>query len=239
MFLSIRRLRALVLSLGLLPALAASAVAQAAPASAPGPRLLLKTGLRLTHLVYLSDARSWQLQLPLSCGLEYRLHSRFSTYAQAEADISTGRAPRGRRHSPAFAMPGTSLSLGARYYFNQPGPAQTSFEPWGNYVALETSAAFAQPNARRGRPGRGLGAGRITPALFVLCGMQHRGPSQRLLYDLNAGLGVEAPTAYTVEAGRHPSWDVAAQVNLRVYLANRQRKAKTSPATPKRQKGCP
>jgi hypothetical protein len=70
--------------------------------------------------------------------------------------------------------------------------------------------------------------GRITPALFVLCGTQHRGPGRRLLYDLNAGLGIEAPPAYSAEANTRPPWDVAAQINLRVYVANQRHPAKTS-----------
>ncbi|MBH8558588.1 hypothetical protein I7X13_11055 [Hymenobacter sp. BT442] len=208
-------------------------LAQTAPAavpssSVPSPRLLLKSGLRLTHLFYLPDARSWQLLLPVSFGLEYRLYPRFSAYAQAEADISAGRAPRGRRGAPLLPTPGTSVGMGARYYFNQPSTSQSSSEPWGNYVALEASAELAQLSSRRGRRGRGLSVGRVTPALFALCGTQHRGPGRRLLYDLNAGLGIEAPPAYSAEAGTRPPWDVAAQVNLRVYLANQRHAARTS-----------
>ena len=72
--------------------------------------------------------------------------------------------------------------------------------------------------------------GRVTPALFALCGTQHRGPGRRLLYDLNAGLGIEAHPAYTAEAAL--PWDVAAQVNLRVYIANQRHAAKKT-ASPK------
>lgn len=224
------QLRALILNLSLLPALATATMAQPAPvpASAASPRLLLKSGLRLTHLVYLPGARSWQLLLPLSFGLEYRLHSRFSAYAQAEADVSAGRAPRGRRGA-MLLTPGASIGLGARCYFNHPTAAPASTEPWGNYVALEASAAFAQPGSRRGR---GSNVGRITPALFAFCGTQHRGPGRRLLYDLNAGLGIEAPPTYSAEAAIHPPWNVAAQVNLRVYVANRHRQARISRPQP-------
>ncbi|MGY3088218.1 hypothetical protein ACVWYF_001251 [Hymenobacter sp. UYAg731] len=208
------------------PALAQTAVIPAPPVAAASPKLLLKSGLRLTHLFYLPDARSWQLLLPLSFGLEYRLRPRFSAYAQAEADVSAGRAPRGRRSSSLLPTPGTSLGLGARYYFNQSSTAQASAEPWGNYVALEASTELDQISSRRGRRGRGLNVGRVTPALFALCGTQHRGPGHRLLYDLNAGLGIEAPPAYSAEAGTRPPWDVAAQINLRVYLANQRHAAK-------------
>ncbi|MDB5270952.1 MAG: hypothetical protein JWP58_3992 [Hymenobacter sp.] len=216
-------LRVFALGVGLLPALTAPAQAQTAlpatpPAPVPSPKLLLKSGLRLTHLFYLPDARSWQLLLPLSLGLEYRLSPRFSAYTQAETDISAGRAPRGRRGFPLLPTPGTSVSLGARYYFNQPTASLASPEPWGNYLALEASTELAQISSRRGRRGRGVG--RVTPALFVLCGTQHRSPGHRLLFDLNAGLGIEALPAYSTDAGTRPPWDVAAQVNLRVYLAN-------------------
>lgn len=231
MLLLAQRLRIFALGIGLLPALATPARAQmalpaASPASVPGPKLLLKSGLRLTHLFYLPDARSWQLLLPLSFGLEYRLRPQFSAYAQAETDISAGRAPRGRRGAVLLPTPGTSLSLGGRYYFNQPAAAQASSEPWGNYVALEASTELTQISSRRGRRGRGLSVGRVTPALFALCGTQHRGPGRHLLYDLNAGLGIEAPPAYAAEAGTRPPWDVAAQVNLRVYVANQHHAAK-------------
>ena len=228
--LSARWLRILALSLGLLPALAVTARAQPAtpPVSDSSPKLLLKSGLRLTHLFYLPDARSWQLLLPISFGLEYRLRPRLSAYAQAEADISAGRAARGRRGSPLLPTPSTGISLGARYYFNQPAASQTSPEPWGNYLALEASTELAQISSRRGRRGRGLSVGRVTPALFVLCGTQHRGPGRRLLYDLNAGLGIEAPPAYSAEAATRPPWDVAAQLNLRVYFVNQRHTAKNS-----------
>ena len=233
MLLIAHRLRVFMLGMGLLPGLAVTAQAQTGPSVAPpasdsSPRLLLKSGLRLTHLFYLPDARSWQLMLPISFGFEYRLCPRLSAYAQAEADISAGRAPRGRRGSSLLPTPGTSVSLGARYYFNKPGASQSSPEPWGNYMALEASTTLTQLSARRGRRGRSLGVGHVTPALFALCGMQHRGPGRRCLYDLNAGLGIEAPPAYTAEAGTRPPWDVAAQVNLRVYIANQRHAAKPS-----------
>ena len=123
-----RWLRVLALSTGLLPTLASPALAQTFPVSAPpiadfSPRLLLKSGLRLTHLFYLPDARSWQLLLSLSFGPGYRLSTRLSAHVQAEADISAGRAARGRRGSPLLPTPSTGVSLGARYYFNQPNPA--------------------------------------------------------------------------------------------------------------------
>jgi hypothetical protein len=221
-----RPLRVFALSTGLLlSGLQGQVLAQAAPAASP--KLLVKAGLRLNHLFYLPDGRNWQLVLPASLGLEYRLKPRFSLYAQAEADVSAGRRPRGRRGALTLPTSSTSLSLGGRYYFNQPianGLPHKDAEPWGNYVALEFSTDLAS-TARRGRRGRSLTPGQGTPAVFALCGTQHRGPGRRLLYDLNAGLGIEAPS-YAAEPKAPRAWDVAAQVNLRVCLVNQRPKSK-------------
>ena len=226
-----RILKFLTATAGLLTALATAVHAQTSTVPVtvttplPYPRLLLKAGLRLTHLFYLPDARSWQLVLPSSMGVEYRLAPRFSLYLQAEADISAGRAGRGRRTT--LPTPTTDLSMGVRYYFNQPGPASSQASPkaeaWGNYLALESSAELTQGN-RRGRQARGSGS--ITPALFALCGTQHSGPGHRLLYDLSAGLGLQAPSSSTTESTVSRPWDVAAQVNLRVYFVNHRRAPK-------------
>lgn len=203
-----------------------------APTNAPvsAPKFLFKSGLRLTHLFYLPDYRSWQLVLPISFGVEYRFRPGVSLLVQAEADIPAGRAPRGRRGSIFSPTPGASLGLGGRYYFNHarlryPGaPA----ECWGNYLALETNtnlSAVGRP--RGGASGRGQGIlVRFTPSLFVLLGGQHAMPGRRLLYDLNAGLGVEAPPPYLIDPGMSTSWNVAAQLNLWVYLVNRRRAAR-------------
>ncbi|WP_201987690.1 hypothetical protein [Hymenobacter rubidus] len=193
----------------------AAAVAVEAPVP---PRLLVKAGLRLSHLFYQPNGRSWQLILPSSFGCEYRLRPQVSLYAQLEADISAGRAQRGRRNAATLPTPTSDLSFGARYYFNQPVP-RPSAERWGNYVAFEAEAELSQLGQRgRGRQARGLL--RFTPGVFALCGTQHRGPGRRLIYDLNAGLGLQAPPPYTVEAPTRPAWDVAAQVGLRVLLVN-------------------
>ncbi|MBF9142704.1 hypothetical protein [Hymenobacter properus] len=226
----VRTLKLFTFSISLLSGpLATAAVLPAAevPPTPPGtPRLLLKGGLRLNHLFYLPDQQSWQLVLPSSLGLEYRFTPRFSLYSQLEADLSAGRAPRGRRRAQ-LPTTSTDFALGARYYFNQPaaGSAAAHPEPWGNYLALESSAELAQIG-RGGRRGHNLTVGRVTPALFVLCGTQHGGPGRHLLYDLNAGLGIVAPPAYAAEAKVSPPWTVASQVNLRVYLVNHQRPPK-------------
>lgn len=226
LFQSFRLLRIFALSAGLLSlGQSGAALAQSSPAASP--KLLFKAGLRLNHLFYLPDGRNWQLVLPSSLGLEYRLQPQFSVYAQAEADVSAGRGPRGRRGSISLPTSSTGLSLGTRYYFNQPiitNGLPGKAEAWGNYVALEFSAELTQAS-RRGRRGRGPNAGQVTPAVFAFCGTQHRGPGQRLLYDLNAGLGIEAPR-YNAEPTKPRPWDVAAQVNLRVYFINHHRAAK-------------
>lgn len=186
------------------------------PAAPTQPRLLLKAGMRLTHLFCLpGSSGTWQLVLPSSFGVEYRFRPHFSLYALAEADISAGRAPRGRRGATALPTPTIDVSVGTRYYFNE----ASSANPWGNYLALEGSAELSQL-AVRGRGRKARPTARFTPGVFVLCGTQHRGPGRRLLYDLNAGLGIQAPPAYTTDAAVRPPWDVAAQLNLRVYLVN-------------------
>ncbi|MDQ2793954.1 MAG: hypothetical protein M3Y12_08100 [Bacteroidota bacterium] len=57
--------------------------------------------------------------------------------------------------------------------------------------------------------------------MFALVGTQHRGPGHHLLYDLSAGLGLEAPPPYATNAIVSRPWDMATQVNLRVYFINR------------------
>ena len=216
------------------PGASSAAVPQATPVPAAAlpvaplpvsPKLLLKAGLRLTHLFYLPGYRSFQLVLPMSFGVEYRLKPHLSLFAQAEADMAAGRAPRGRRGG-ATPGAGASLGLGGRYYFNQSRTRCSGAPPecWGNYLALETNTDLsAASRLRGGSRSRGRGARsftRFTPSVFVLLGAQHAIAGRRLLYDLNAGLGLEAPPPYTAEGAGSPSWNVAAQVNLRMYLVN-------------------
>lgn len=230
--LAARTLKLLTLRIGLLPGFVPAVAAQPAPATAapvpPGvPRLLLKAGLRLNHLIYLPDQQGWQLILPSSLGIEYRFSSRFGFYSQLEADLAAGRGPRGRRGRAQLPTASTDFALGSRYYFNQPSAANSLAhpDPWGNYLALEASAGLAQIG-RGGRRGRNPTVGRVTPAVFALCGTQHGGPGRRLLYDLNVGVGVVAPPAYATDSQTAPPWSVASQVNLRVYLVNHQRPRK-------------
>ncbi|MFC6221916.1 hypothetical protein ACFP2F_01585 [Hymenobacter artigasi] len=230
--LAARILRTLVLSASLPAGFTGVAHAQTAlaqsvpalPAAPTQPKLTLKAGMRLTHLFCLpGTSGTWQVVLPSSFGIEYRLKPHFSLYALAEADISAGRAPWGRRGAAALPTPTTDVSVGTRYYFNE----ASSAHPWGNYLALEGTAELSQL-AVRGRGRKARPSARFTPGVFVLCGTQHRGPGRRLLYDLNAGLGIQAPPAYTTDAAVRPPWDVAAQLNLRVYLVNQPHSSRQS-----------
>lgn len=214
------------------PAPPVSVAASASPAATPpaaSPRFLFKGGLQLTHLFYLPDHLGWQLVFPASLGFEYRLNPRFSLLARAEADIAAGRAPRGRRGGSQAPAPGAALGLGVRYYFDQ-GRALCAGAPaeyWGSYFALETSTDLSAAGRLRGGTRsrrRGInGLTRLTPSVFALVGTQHRGPGHHLLYDLSAGLGLEAPPPYAADVTIGRSWEMATQVNLRVYFVNQNR----------------
>lgn len=211
------------------PVAAAAGAAPEATPTAASPRFLLKGGLQLTHLFYLPDHLGWQLIFPTSLGFEYRLNPRFSLLARAEADVAAGRAPRGRRGGNLAPAPGAALGLGARYYFNQSRAlcAGAPAECWGSYLALETSTDLsAAGRLRGGARSRRRGAAsltRFTPSVFVLVGTQHQGPGRHMLYDLSAGLGIEAPPSYATDATISRPWEMASQVNLRVYFVNQTR----------------
>jgi hypothetical protein len=89
-------------------------------------------------------------------------------------------------------------------------------EFYGNYLALEGGverneiAANYLNRMRRQMPTS------LTPSLYVLWGTQHR-IRHFALYDLNAGLGVLAPPYYNFEHIGAAHYDVAAQVNIRIY----------------------
>lgn len=55
----------------------------------PSAPLLLKAGLRVTHLRYAQDSQAWQFLLPLSLGAEYWVAPRLSLYGQMAADLLT------------------------------------------------------------------------------------------------------------------------------------------------------
>lgn len=216
----------------LVPARLASADGRTAPQVVPmdtAPRFLCKVGLQLTHLFYLPNRLGWQLVLPASLGFEYRLNPRFSLLARVEADIDAGRASRGRRGGTQAPAAGAAIGLGVRYYFNQSHTPclGAPTECWGNYLALETSTDLSVADRLRGS-GRSRQRGassliRFTPNVFALVGTQRRGPGYRLLYDLSAGIGIEAPPPYSTDAALSRPWEIASQVNLRVYFTNQSR----------------
>ena len=56
----------------------------------------------------------------------------------------------------------------------------------------------------------------LTPSISAFWGTQHL-LRRALLYDLNAGLGLQMPTYYNYESLVPAHYNVAAQVNIRLY----------------------
>lgn len=195
------------------------------------PTWVWKGGLRLTHLSYSRTTTDWQLLVPASVNLEYRLGSRCSLYTQLDADMqftSQLRARRGRRAAGTPLVPAAALALGGRYYYGRPAGTlsyQREAPEFGKYLALEGGGDLTQTNSYGPRPG---GVARspnrnnavlLSPYLFVRWGIQNC-LRPHLLYDLNAGLGLVAPARPTAEyTGDNYRLDVAAQVNVSIYLA--------------------
>jgi hypothetical protein len=211
--------KGLLLGLGLLGT-AQAALAQGTPADSVQcprpPHLLLKAGLRLTHFSYSPGSQSWRVVVPFSLGAEYRLAPRFSVYSQAEADWQASRA-NGRRRQ-ATALPNTILALGLRYYYSQPakGKPLHSNTLYGGYLALEGNVERSQIAATYISRSRRQTPSSLTPGMYAFWGMQHR-LRRSLLYDLNAGLGMQTPAYYNYESIVPAHYQVAAQVNIRVY----------------------
>jgi len=211
-------LKTLLLGAGLLTA-AATRAQQPAPDSVRHPRrLLLKAGLRLTHLRYAHDSQSWQFVLPLSLGAEYRVAPRLSFYTQLETDYQAASAPSRRRAAPANALAGAGVALGARYYYGHAGRVAPAF---GRYLALEGNAEWEQlPNARwvGGRGRSRTTPAVLTPGVYALWGVQHR-LRGHTYYDLSAGGGVLAPAYYNYERPSTASrWNVGGQATIRFYF---------------------
>jgi hypothetical protein len=208
----------LLLSTGVL-ALASPAAAQsAAPDSTPRP-LLLKAGLRLTHLRYAHDSKSWQFLLPLSLGAEYRLAPRFSLYTQLEADMQASYTSNQRRTTRRSTLAVASVALGVRYYYGggpQAGPR------FGRYLSLEGSTDWEQlTDARwlRARShGRRATPAVLTPGVYALWGVQQR-LRHHTYYDVSAGGGILAPAYYNFERPNTPThWNVGGQASIRLYF---------------------
>lgn len=213
-------LKSLLLSAGLLLAGAARAQ-QLAPDSVPRPRsLLLKAGLRLTHLRYAHDSKSWQFLLPLSLGAEYRVAPRLSFYTQLETDLQASSTTGRRRATQTNALAGASVALGVRYYY---GHAQQAAPLFGRYLALEGSADWEQLPAARWVATSGRGRQRTTPAVltpgvYALWGVQHR-LRCHAYYDISAGGGLLAPAYYNFERPSTASrWNVGGQATIRFYF---------------------
>ena len=213
-------LSTLVISAGLLAFASPAAAQQVEPNSAQRPRpLLLKAGLRLTHLRYAHDSKSRQFLLPLSLGAEYRLAPRFSIYTQFEADMQATYTSNRRRAARRNTLAAASVALGVRYYYGGGPQAAPRF---GRYLALEgttdweqlTDARWLQAssNGRRATPAV------LTPGVYALWGVQHR-LRRRAYYDVSAGAGVLAPAYYNFERPNTASrWNVGGQASIRLYF---------------------
>ena len=186
------------------------------------PKVLLKVGLSLTHFSYSSGGQNqtWRLVVPLSVGAEYRLSPRLAMYAQADADLQASRAVTRRRSGQANALPSAAVGLGMRYYYNQPGKGQPArgHSLYGSYLALEGSierteitAKYLTTNLSRRQTPTSL-----TPGVYAYWGTQHR-LRRAMLYDVNAGVGLQAPPYYNYESITPTRYNLTAQVNLRLY----------------------
>ncbi|MFD1467850.1 hypothetical protein ACFQ48_06415 [Hymenobacter caeli] len=189
----------------------------------PPPRLRVKVGFNLAHLVVIPEVRG-RLVVPLALGLEYRVAPQFSFYAQAEAYLPTGRAPRGRRVGAALPLAGGAGALGMRCYYHHAPAADSLAHParFGDYLALEGNGEWQDLAAARGRGRTRVTPAQLTPGLYLLAGTQRGWAGHPLLFDASAGLGLQAPAYYYHRPEQLPSraWAVAAQINLRVYFGH-------------------
>ena len=216
-------LKSILVSSALLAASPATQAQLPAPDSLAAPArpraLLLKAGLRLTHLRYTHDSKSWQFLLPLSLGAEYRVAPRLSLVTQLEADMLTSSTSGRRRSGQASAVSAASASLGVRYYY---GHAASGAPAMGRYLALEGSTDWEQLAATSlaANRRRGTTPAVLTPGVFVLWGVQHR-TRPHLWYDLNAGAGVLAPSYYNYERPNTANrWNLGGQLNIRLFFGS-------------------
>lgn len=196
----------------------AQAVAPVAEEAVPAPpAVLLKAGLRVTHFSYSSTSQTWRIVVPLSLGAEYRIVPRLAFYGLAEADLQASKAATRRRTPQANALPSATLGLGLRYYYNQPRkgePLRSNL--YGNYLALEGNVTRDEVTARYANLTRRQTPTSLTPGVYAFWGTQHR-LRRAMLYDLNAGLGFQAPAYYNFENVKPAHYDLTAQVNIRLY----------------------
>jgi hypothetical protein len=207
----------LLLSAGLLTVASPAVAQQAAPDSAQHDRpLLLKAGLRLTHLRYAHDNQSWQFQLPLSLGAEYRLAPRLSVYTLLEADMQATYASTRRRTTRRSTLAAAAVALGVRYYYGGGAPR------FGRYLALEGTTDWEQLTdarwLRASRGGRRATPAVLTPGIYALWGVHHQ-VRRHTYYDVSAGLGVLAPAYYNFERpGTTNRWNLGGQASIRLYF---------------------
>lgn len=182
------------------------------------PHVLLKTGLRLTHVNYSSSNQTWRVVVPLSLGAEYRVVPRLAFYGQVETDLQTSRTAARRRQRQAASLPSATLSLGMRYYYNQAhkGEPLRHNNLYGNYLALEGNVERNALAATYANLGRRQTPTSLTPGVYAFWGTQHR-LRRAMLYDVNAGLGIQTPSYYNFENVTPAHYNVAAQVNIRLY----------------------
>jgi hypothetical protein len=185
------------------------------------PAVLLKVGLRATHISYSGSSQAWSLVVPLSLGAEYRLAPRFGFYGQLEADLQTSRTATRRRRSQAVAVPSAALGVGLRYYYNQPrrGEPLRNANFYGSYLALEGNLERNAVAGRYVNQSRRQTAAGLTPGLYAYWGTQHR-LRHALLYDVSVGLGFQAPTYYNFENIAPAHYNIAVQANLRLYWSH-------------------
>ncbi|AMJ67731.1 hypothetical protein [Hymenobacter sp. PAMC 26628] len=187
-------------------------------------RLRLKAGFNLAHLVISPDVRG-RLVVPLALGAEYRVGPQLSLYAQAEAYLPTGRVGGNRRAQATPPLVGGTGALGARYYYHHARANDSvARRParFGDYLALEGSGEWQALAAARGRGRSRTVPARLVPGVYALVGTQRGWAGHPLLFDANAGLGLQAPAQYYYRPEQAPAhaWAVAAQVNLRVYFGH-------------------
>lgn len=201
-------------------ALAAHAQATDSVRGPVPPAVLLKVGLRVTHVNYSPGSQTWRLVVPLSFGAEYRLAPRFGFYGQVEADLQTSHTA-ARRRPQSVAVPNAALGVGLRYYYSQPkrGEPLHNTNLYGSYLALEGSIERNEVTGKYVSQSRRQTAAGLTPGLYAFWGTQHR-LRRSLLYDASAGLGFQAPAYYNFENIAPAHYNVAVQVNLRLYWSH-------------------